>query len=360
MGRCAAQRSPACRRCSPPQRLSPPPRRCGHPRAASDRSRRAIDTAIRRRAGGRGSPAPARRPVASKPRRSRLPGSPRLAPSPRPSVTPGTGESSCPAATSGSAAGDSPAGCRALCHDGRCARSCARHCVHSAQRRSGLRRPPPSAVAERPPPPLVENHPHPPSPKARTAPISHRSSDLLSATVEVSQLHLSRQGRWPPLPTPPRHTAAWAKSPPSPWTLTYSVPRGPAIPGRHANLAALRCLGRRCLLLWWRQRLLLPGAAADGQDQKQSRQAGLHGAQAAKVRWLNHGAIVAVSRLGVNPTCSARAAYVPASLDRLSPLPLQGQHRSASCGARGRGKERAVSRPPGIASLPLVSLQLLR
>ena len=48
-------------------------------------------------------------------------------------------------------------------------------------------------------------------------------TDVLQRIVsgQVSQLHLSRQGRWPPPPTPLRHTAAGAEFPPSPWTLTH-------------------------------------------------------------------------------------------------------------------------------------------
>src|SRR4051794_6819886 len=56
--------------------------------------------------------------------------------------------------------------------------------VHSARRRSGPPHPLPSATATRPPPPIAENHPHQPSPTDRIAPISLRSSYLLSATVE--------------------------------------------------------------------------------------------------------------------------------------------------------------------------------
>lgn len=48
--------------------------------------------------------------------------------------------------------------------------------------------------------------------------LGHR---ILSAWVEASQLHLSRQIRWRP-PTPPRHTVQRAESTPSPGTLTWS------------------------------------------------------------------------------------------------------------------------------------------
>jgi len=64
-----------------------------------------------------------------------------------------------------------------------------------------------------------------------------RSSDPLLARVEASQLHLSRQVRWPPPSTPPRHTIRRAESPPSPRTLT-----GP--PDSRAR--ARRRLWRRC------------------------------------------------------------------------------------------------------------------
>ncbi len=59
--RYAGRRSRVCRRCSPPRRLWPRPRRCGRPRAASDKWRPAIDTATRRRVGGRGTHGRARR-----------------------------------------------------------------------------------------------------------------------------------------------------------------------------------------------------------------------------------------------------------------------------------------------------------
>ena len=49
------------RRCWPRRLLLPQPKRCGRPRAASGRWRRATNTATRRRAGGRGRRARARR-----------------------------------------------------------------------------------------------------------------------------------------------------------------------------------------------------------------------------------------------------------------------------------------------------------
>ena len=74
----------------------------------------------------------------------------------------------------------------------------ARRCARSARRRSAPRHRLPSAVAAPPPPRFAGNRRHRPSPAAQTAPISPRSSDPLSARVEVSQLHLSRPVRWPP------------------------------------------------------------------------------------------------------------------------------------------------------------------
>ncbi len=88
-----------------------------------------------------------------------------------------------------------PAACRAPGRGGHCARSFARHCAHTAQRRPAPRRQPPSAFAAPPPPRYAENRPLRPSPEAPPAPIYRRSSDPRTVMVEVSQLHLSRQVR---------------------------------------------------------------------------------------------------------------------------------------------------------------------
>src|SRR5690348_4236336 len=164
------------------------------------------------------------RPIActrsSKRRRSRLPGLPRSAPSPKPSVPPGTAGSNCLAAASVSAAEAIPAGCRARDHGSHYARSCARHCARSVQHRSDLLRPLPSATAAPLRPQRAGNLPHQPSPATRTAAISRRPSVPLSSLVEASQLHPSRLVRWPPPPTPPRLTRRRSESPPLPRTLT--------------------------------------------------------------------------------------------------------------------------------------------